>query len=214
LVDEKFEKSNELKLLSGKEQNLREKLKKQYDLANRLQSEITRIIEEEARKAAELLKKNNTDFFQLTPEEMLLADIFSKNKEKLPWPTQRGIITGEFGEQPHPFLKGVKVRNDGVDIATTEGAIVRCVYDGTVSRIFAIPGAHKTVIIRHGNFLTVYSNLKDVTVNQGDKVKTKQTIGVIYTNVEGENKSVLQFQIWKENTKLNPREWLAKTKNG
>lgn len=214
LYNEKSEKKKEVNLLIGKEQDLRKKLKEQYDLSNRLHKEITRIIEEEARKAAELLKKNNNDFFQLTPEERLIADIFSKNKSKLPWPTQRGIITGDFGEQPHPFLKGVKVRNDGVDITTTEGAIVRSVYDGTVSRIFALPGAHKTVIIRHGNFLTVYSNLKEVTVNQGDKVKTKQTIGVVYTNKENESRSVLQFQIWKENIKLDPKDWLAKTKNG
>ncbi|MGD9991946.1 MAG: murein hydrolase activator EnvC [Salinivirgaceae bacterium] len=214
LLAEKSDKDKEVKRLAGKEHELKLKLQKQQDLSNRLQKEITRIIEEEARKAAELLKKNNSDFFQLTPEEQLIADIFVRNKERLPWPTERGIVTGEFGEQNHPFLKGVKVRNDGIDIATTEGAIVRSIYEGTVSRVFSIPGAHKTVIIRHGNFLTVYSNLKEVTVSQGDKVQTKQTIGIVFTNKESESKTILQFQIWKEDVKMNPMEWLARSKNG
>ena len=91
---------------------------------------------------------------------------------------------------------------------------MRSIYDGVVSRIFVIPGANKTVIIRHGNYLTVYSNLKEVYVKQGDRVKTKQEIGVVHTEVQSDHKSVLQFQIWKENEKLNPVEWLAKMKNG
>jgi len=128
---EKTDKDMEVKRLAGKEHELKLKLQKQQDLSNRLQNEITRIIEEEARKAAELLKKNNTDFFQLTPEEQLIADIFVSNKLRLPWPTERGVVTGEFGEQNHPFLKGVKIRNDGIDIATTEGALVRSIYDGS-----------------------------------------------------------------------------------
>ncbi len=214
LLAEKSDKDREVERLAGKEHELKLKLQKQQDLSIRLQKEITRIIEEEARKAAELLKKNNSDFFQLTPEEQLIADVFVRNKLRLPWPTERGIVTGEFGEQNHPFLKGVKIRNDGIDIATTEGALVRSIYEGTVSRVFSIPGAHKTVIIRHGNFLTVYSNLKEVTVSQGDKVQTKQTIGVVFTNKETEHKTILQFQIWKEDVKMNPMEWLARSENG
>ncbi len=214
LIVEKIEKNREFKLLAAKERDLKIKLKKQNDIANRLQKEITRIIEEQAKIAAAKHKGNSKSFFQMTPEEALIADIFVKNKSKLPWPTERGIITGYFGEQPHPFLKGIKVNNGGVDISTTEGAIVRAIFDGTVSGIFVIPGAHKTIIIRHGNYLSVYSNLKNVTVNQGDKVKTKQTIGVVYTEKQKDHKTVLQFQIWKENNKLNPAYWLAKGQNG
>ncbi len=211
---EKIEKNREFRLLAAKERDLKLKLKKQNDIANRLQKEITRIIEKEARLAAAKHKNNTKSFFQLTPEEALIADIFVKNRSKLPWPTERGVITGDFGEQPHPFLKGIKINNGGVDISTTEGAIVRAIFDGTVSGIFAIPGAHKTIIIRHGNYLSVYSNLKNVTVAQGDKVKTKQTIGVVYTEKEKDHKTVLQFQIWKEDQKLNPAYWLAKGQNG
>jgi septal ring factor EnvC (AmiA/AmiB activator) len=213
LIAEKQKKNKELKLLSNKDKTLRARLREQNKIAKKLQKEIARIIEDEARKAAERLKNNSKDFFQLTPEEKLISDNFSKNKHRLPWPTVRGIITVEFGEQPHPFLKGIKIRNDGVDISTTEGSIVRAIYDGVVSRVFVITGAHKTVIIRHGNYLSVYSNLKDVVVHQGDKVKTKQTIGVIYTDNDKDHKTVLQFQIWKDIVKLNPADWLANASN-
>jgi len=214
LISEKQEKDNEVKLLSGKEKDLKQKLKVQYDLSSRLQKEIQRIIEEEVKKAAELLKKKNTGLFQMTPDEMLIADIFAKNQSKLPWPTVRGTITGVFGEQPHPFLSGVKIRNLGIDISTNEGAKVRSVYEGTISEVFFLPGAHKTVIIRHGNYCTVYSNLKEVYVKKGDKVSTKQDIGVVFTENDIDHKTVLQFQIWKEKEKLNPEDWLAKLKNG
>jgi len=213
LVNEKNEQSTAVKRLTVKEKDLKKQLRTKYDLANRLQKEIERIIEEEARKAAEKLKNSSKDFFQLTPEEKRIAEYFDKNRKSLPWPTVRGIITSSFGEHPHAVLKGVVVRNDGVDITTTEGAIVRSIYDGVVSRIFVIPGAHKTIIIRHGNYLSVYSNLKEVFVKQGDKVKIKQQIGIVFTDKDDEHKSVLQFQIWKENVKMDPQEWLAAGKN-
>lgn len=213
LFAEKTEQDKSLKKIKIEEKKLRKKLKKQYRVAQNLQKEIERIIEEEARKAAARLKNSSAGFFKLTPEEKLIATNIEKNKKHLPWPTKRGIITGSFGEHPHPIIKGVKIKNDGIDIATNTGAIARSIFDGTVSRIITVPGAHKTIIIRHGNYLTVYSNLKEVIVRQGDKVKTKQTIGVIYTDKINENKTVLQFQIWKENKKLNPEYWLAKNKN-
>ncbi len=214
LLSEKQEQNVSLKGLKSKEKELKIQLNKQYKIAQNLQKEIERIIEEEARIAAEKARNSSPDFFKLTPEEQLIADNINKNKTHLPWPTQRGVITSNFGEHPHPVIKGVKVRNDGVDIATNEGAVVRSIFEGTVSRVFVLPGAHKTIIIRHGNYLTVYSNLKDVIVKQGDKISTKQSIGVVYTDKDNENKTVLQFQIWKENIKLNPEEWLTKGKNG
>lgn len=214
LIVEKNDKNNEVKKLASKHNELKLKLRKQNEIADRLKKEIARIIEEEARLAAEKSSGKGSGFFSLTPEEKLIASVFSKNKTRLPWPTERGVITGKFGEQPHPVLKGIKIRNDGVDISTNQGSTVRSIYEGTVSRVFSIPGAHKTIIIRHGNYLTVYSNLKEVFVNQGDKVDTKQTIGIINTDNDKDHKTVLQFQIWKENEKLNPLEWLAKGNNG
>ncbi len=211
----KKEKSDQNKIIQKLEKEkveLKKKLDKQIKLASELQHAIEKVIAEELAKANS--KKKSPNVFQLTPEEQKLANTFASNKKKLPWPTERGVITGFFGENPHPVLKGVFVRNDGIDISTTEGSYIRSIFDGTVTRVFVIPGAHTTVIIRHGNYLSVYSNLSEVFVKQGDKVSTKQMIGKIYTDKEEEGKSVLQFQIWKENQKLNPQEWLASSKNG
>lgn len=211
LKKEKTDQNNIIQQLDKQKSELKKKLEQQMQLANQLQNKIEKIIEEELKKAN--ANKKALNVFQLTPEEKKLADTFSSNKKKLPWPTERGVITGYFGENPHPVLKGVFIRNDGIDISTTEGSYIRSIFDGTVTRVFVIPGAHTTVIIRHGNYLSVYSNLAEVFVKQGDKVKTKQSIGKIFTDKDDENKSVLQFQIWKENQKLNPQEWLASSKN-
>lgn len=205
----KKEKDGQKKIiqnLENQKSDLRKKLDKQIKLANELQREIEKIIAEELAKT----NKKGPNVFKLTPEEKKLADNFASNKNKLPWPTERGVITSSFGENPHPVLKGIFVRNDGIDISTTSGSYIRSVFDGDVTRVFVIPGVHTTVIIRHGNYLSVYSNLSEVFVKQGDKVKTKQSIGKIFTD---DDKSVLQFQIWKENVKLNPQDWLATSKN-
>lgn len=207
LRKEKADQNKIIQNLENQKAELRKKLDQQIKLANELQREIEKVIAEELAKAN---KKKGPNVFQLTPEEKKLADNFASNKNKLPWPTERGVVTGYFGENPHPVLKGIMVRNDGIDISTTDGSFIRSVFDGVVTRVFVIPGAHTTVIIRHGNYLSVYSNLSEVFVKQGDKVKTKQSIGKIFTD---EDKSVLQFQIWKENVKLNPQDWLASSKN-
>lgn len=212
LKKEKSDQNQIIQKLDKEKVELKKKLDKQIKLASELQNAIEKVIAEELAKANS--KKKAPNVFQLTPEEQKLANTFASNKSKLPWPTERGVITGFFGENPHPVLKGVFVRNDGIDISTTEGSYIRSIFDGTVTRVFVIPGAHTTVIIRHGNYLSVYSNLSEVFVKQGDKVSTKQMIGKIYTDKEEEGKSVLQFQIWKENQKLNPQEWLARSKNG
>lgn len=218
LTSEKVEKQIILKALKKNEKQLKRQLSEQVLAAEKVQREILKLIEEETRKAAEKLKASKTtgskdkSIYQLTPEEKLISKNFSENKNRLPWPTEQGVIIDYFGEHAHPVLKGVTVRNDGIDIATTEGALVRAVFEGEVSRIFAIPGANKTIILRHGNFLTVYSNLKDILVKPGDKVIAKQNIGTVFTDRSDGNKSNVKFQLWKENSKLDPEQWLAKTK--
>jgi len=213
LSKEKLEQSIVIKKLNAEHSDLKKKLQNQVKLANVLQKEIERIIAEEVRIANEKNKKKNSNVFQMTPEEQKLAEVFVNNKKKLPWPTERGVITGYFGEHPHPILKGIVVRNDGIDISTTEGTDVRAVFEGVVSRVFVLPGAHTTVIIRHGNYLSVYSNITDVIVKQGDKIKTKQILGKVYTDKEDDNKTILQFQIWRESEKMDPKDWLARAKD-
>ena len=146
---------------------------------------------------------------QLTPEERLISENFQGNKGKLPWPTERGIITGKYGKHQHPVLKQITTQNDGIDISTVEGASARALFDGVVSKVVAILGANYTVIIRHGNFLTVYQNLVDVRVTKGDQVSAKQSLGRIYTEKETSS-TILHIEIWREMTKQNPEDWLSR----
>ena len=141
LKREKSDQNVMIKQLDKQKTELKKKLDEQVQLANKLQKEIEKVIAEELKKS----KKADMKVFQLTPEEKKLADNFISNKSKLPWPTERGVITGFFGENPHPVLKGVFIRNDGIDISTTEDSYIRSVFDGDVTRVFVIPGAHKTV---------------------------------------------------------------------
>ena len=217
LYGEKQEQSTVLNQLKSQEKDLKSKIKEKELVAHKLQLEIEKIIAEEARKAAERARlaasKGNSSGksnFALTPEDKLISDNFGKNKGHLPWPTERGGITGVFGEHPHPVLSGIKIRNNGIDISTTEGSIVRAIFNGTVSKVFMTPDGNQAVIIRHGNYLSVYSNLKDVIVSSGDKISTKQTIGVISTEKK-ENTTEVHFEIWKNNSKLNPKYWISKT---
>ena len=131
---------------------------------------------------------------------------FKDNMGKLPWPLSKGIIISEFGEQPHPVIKGVTIKNNGIDIKSAENGI-HAVFEGEISRIINIPGYNNAIIIRHADYLTVYANLKDIFVKQGQKVSMNQKIGTLYKE-KGETSGTLHFEIWKENQKLNPKRWL------
>ena len=138
-----------------------------------------------------------------------LSDDFAGNKGRLPYPVSgRHTIVAAFGEQQHQELKYVRTNNSGIDIQTAPGADARAVFNGEVTRVFVVPGYNNSVIIRHGNYLTVYSNLSQVYVKAGDKVSTCQAIGKIFTDTEDGNATILHFQLWKEKTKLNPAPWL------
>lgn len=206
LSQEKTQKNSEIQKLQKEQQTLRKKLQQQREIEQRLENEIQKIIEEEARKS----KATGTTGFSLTPEQKLVGESFVQNKKKLPWPVERGVITEHFGINQHPVLANVQTRNNGISISTEAGAKVRAVFNGEVSRVFGITGGNSAVIIRHGKYLTVYSNLREVTVKKGDKVKTKQTIGTVYTDTDDDNKSILKFQIWLENQKLNPEDWIGR----
>lgn len=213
LTREKDEKNSTVILLQKKEKELRKALKEKESAARKLQLAIEKIIAEEIRLAAERASKAGAETSRLTdialtPEEMELSNIFSNNQGKLPWPSERGIISGTFGEHPHPVLRGIKTKNNGIDILTNDGAMARAIYNGVVTSIMSIPNYNNVVIIRHGEFLTVYSNLESVYVQRGDEVETKQIIGKVYTNTS-ESKTELHFEIWRGKTLLNPELWLA-----
>lgn len=107
-------------------------------------------------------------------------------------------------------MKNLIIKNNGVDITTNPGEKARSIFNGTVSKVFLVPGSNSAVIIRHGQYISVYANLREVYVKQGDAVKTKQEIGLIYSDTEENNKTVLKFQIWRGNVKLNPEDWISR----
>ncbi len=125
---------------------------------------------------------------------------FQKNKGKLPVPA-KGIISSTFGKHKHAVLKNVEINNDGIDIATQKDEPIKVVFNGTVVQVLKIPGANKAVIVKHGQYYSVYSNLSEVNVHKGDKLSTGEIVG----KPEGR---VLNFQIWYKNKKLNPQKWL------
>jgi len=222
LAQEKEEKNNSVKKLQQKEKELVKTIKQKEKEAKKLQQSIEGIIAEEIRKASEKSKtvvnkpasansvpvSNTSKELGLSDADIKLSNNFASNKGKLPWPTEKGIVTSTFGVHPHPVLTDIKVKNDGIDISVSQGSKARAVFDGKVTGVVSIPGANKAVIIRHGEYLTVYSNLSDVYVKTGDNVKTKQSIGLIFTDPE-DSKTEFNFQVWYGKVLTDPLNWLS-----
>ena len=201
LQSEQEKKQVMVKSLSKKERQLQKELQEKKDISEKIEKEIARMVEEESKKA---VKSDNT------PEQKLIGENFSENKGRLPWPVEKGIITSQFGIQKHPVLKYVTENNIGIEITSLGKTAVRSIFKGEVSKVFPIKGANATVIIRHGKYLTVYQNVVDLKVKQGDKVDTKQEIGSVYCDTENGNKSILKFMIFEEKEKLDPESWITK----
>ena len=212
LENEKGDADRTVQNLSRKEKELKASLRAKEKAAAALQKTIENIIAEEIRLAEERARAESTSKtssgFALTPEELQLSENFASNKGKLPWPTERGIVSSTFGEHQHPVLPRVKVKNNGIDILTSEGEYARAIFGGIVTRIISVPNFNNVVIIRHGEYLSVYSNLDEVLVSKGQEVSTKQNIGRVYTN-HSENKTELHFELWKAKDLMNPSYWLA-----
>ena len=204
LVNQRTKESAVINNLKRKESELREQIREKERIAKELESRIREIIEEEARS------KNSANIYAaLTPEQELVGNDFKRNKGKLPWPVEQGIITVGFGSHEVAGLRGSSVQNNGVDITSSPGTEVRAVFEGEVTKVFAILGANYTVLIRHGEFLSVYQNLVNVRVKTGDKVLTKERLGEAYTD-ENENVASMHFEVWQERNILNPEEWISK----
>ncbi|MBR2492392.1 MAG: peptidoglycan DD-metalloendopeptidase family protein [Paludibacteraceae bacterium] len=210
LQNEKNKQDKLVKDLKKKERQLKAELKKQQKLANKLNEQIEKKIAEEAKKSSKPSSSGSGKTYALTKEEKLLSGNFEKNQGRLPWPVLKGIVVGHFGIHPHPVLKHVTTNNKGIYIQCPKGSQARAVFDGEVTQTFSIAGSNKTVIIKHGIYRTVYSNLSKVTVKVGDKVKTKDNIGTIYSDPEDGDKTELYFQVWKDRNIHNPENWLAK----
>jgi septal ring factor EnvC (AmiA/AmiB activator) len=202
--------------LSRREEELKEKIDKHKAAVNRLERIISDLVREEIRRSHKMAgppspeNKNDNDEnrMSLTPEGKLISKNFAGNKNRLAWPVQNGFISSGFGRHEHPVLKRVYVDNLGIDISTKSGEKVRSVFDGVVGLVGTVPGMDgQIVMVRHGEYFTVYSGLKNVSVSAGDRVKARQSLGEVYKDAE--DGAVLQFQIWKNNHRLDPEDWLA-----
>lgn len=215
LTSEKKEKEQVFSKLQDQESKLKKDIEKKKKDAEKLQQAIQREIQKELeklQKEADSKHKAKPERLVLTPEAQQLSNSFASNKSKLPWPIIKGIVSEHFGIHPHPLMPNIDVNNNGIDITTTNGALARAVFDGEVKAVVNIPGSGQFVLVRHGEYLTIYSNLKEVYVKVGDNIKTKQNLGAILYD-DDESKTVLHFELWKGQTKLDPETWLYPTNN-
>lgn len=201
LHNEQEKKENLVQSLTRKEKQLRKELEEKKKVNRQIESEISRIIEEEKKRIVTA---------PVSKEMKITGDSFEENKGRLPWPVDKGIITSHFGLQQHPVLKNVTEDNIGIEITTVNNARAKAVFKGQVVRVFAISGANMAVIIRHGKYLTVYQNLVKLKVKAGDNVEAGKEIGEVFQDPMEDGKSVLRFSVYSEKTKLDPEAWLVK----
>lgn len=214
LIKEKNELDEQVKKLKKQEGKIQQNIKDKQAQAKKFQKQIDDIIAEEIRKANERASKDakkgtKPDKMALTPAEKALSTSFSANKGKLPWPVERGVVSSSYGKHASAISDKVTITNNGIDIVTTENAKARCVFDGVVVTVVKPSATNIGVIIRHGDYFTVYSQLDEAFVNRGDKVKTKQDIGRVHTD-RAEGKTELHFELRQGKDCLNPSTWLAK----
>ena len=207
LQADKQERTALVDQLQDEEKRLRKAQKAQEKERQRLSNEIKRIIEAEL--AAE--RASAAGEFALTPEGKIVSEAFEQNQRTLPWPVMRGVVTQGFGRQPHPTLSGITIENNGIDITTEAGNRALSIFQGSVSSVFNLPGAGTSVIITHGAYRSVYTNLTNCPVKKGDAVDVGTFLGTV-GSASGDN-SVLHFEVWKvvgsDRTPVDPRKWLT-----
>ena len=200
LKQEREKENSELIKLKKREKELRKKIDENEKVMKKLEKEIIDLITKEAE---ENKNKKNVSVDAITTS-------FKNSRGKIDWPVEKGVIIREFGEQPHPVLKGIILNNEGIDINSTKDEKVKSIFDGQVKKVFAVPGSNMAVIIRHGHYLSLYSNLVNIRVKTGDIVKKGQYIGDIYYLKNDEKSSLLHLRIYEETKVLTPKIWLIK----
>lgn len=226
LETDKEKKAQEVEKLTEKEKKTKEQIALKNKAAQRLNQTIRKIIEKEIRIAREkavalaakstakstttvIKKAPKADEVYLSPQEMALSNDFSSNQGRLPWPVLKGAIVSNFGRHEHPSIKDIFIENNGIDLKTTPGANARAIFDGTVVTIFNLPTTQNCIMVKHGAYFSVYSNIVNTYVKTGDKVTAKQALGSIYTDPT-DNATKLHLEIWNGKDKLNPATWLVK----
>ncbi len=212
LTKEKSDKEVLIGDLKKKESELKDEVKRKKLAADNVKKQIDKLIEEELKKYTSKPNKKDPkkpNKISLTPEEELVNTGFEGNQGRLPWPLKEGVITQGFGPYQHPDLKDIDMNNNGVNITTNKGANVRAIYEGEVVVAGSLGGTTgKVIIVKHGEYFSVYQGLDELSVKKGDKVKVKQNLGTILD--DDDNKNELHFELYKGKTLLNPENWISK----
>jgi len=200
--------------LTKKEKSIRSQITATKKQQQQLESMIRKAIEEEIRLAEEAAKKEDSratktegSSLPMTPEVAALSSSFAGNRGRLPWPVETGFISQTYGDHPHPTLRGIMVPSDGINIRTQPNSNVRTVFDGTVAKVASMPGYGETVLIKHGEYYTLYTKLQSTSVKVGQVVKARDVIGRVATNSDGE--AEIHFQTWKGLQKMDPASWIS-----
>lgn len=197
LEDLKKKQNQLVRSLEKEENKLKRDLERTREAIARLDRLIEEVIKDEIAREALTTR---------TTRNVSLSANFEENRNKLPWPVASGFISQKFGQQNHPVLKGIKIQNEGVHIQTRENEKVKCVFEGQVTSVAFVPAMGSAVLIKHGDYFTVYAGLKEVFVKAGQNVVIDQEIGRVSANSEGI--SELRFQIFKQMQPLDPQQWL------
>ena len=207
LKEERNVQENLIKSLRRKERSLAAQISKKEKEARAIDREINRLIRAAIAASNKAAGKTGKKTFELTPEAKLIAANFEANRGRLPWPLDKGVVTQGFGRQSHPVVKTTTIQSNGVTIATAHSTEVRAVFEGEVMSVVTFKGSNPSVLIRHGNYITVYKNLGKLYVKKGDKVKAKEAIGEVFTNQQT-GKTEIQFSIFNNVKVLNPKGWI------
>ncbi|RPG70030.1 MAG: peptidase M23 [Flavobacteriaceae bacterium TMED120] len=209
LKKERRQQQSMIQQLRRKSRSLTAQIRKKQQQSDAIDQEIQRLIREAIAASNKKAGKKTKATFAMTPDEKLIASNMEANRGRLPWPVVEGVITQRFGTQPHPVVRTTMIKSTGITIATAPESDARAVFEGEVMSILSFKGSNPTVLVKHGNYITAYKNLGKVYVKKGDKIKTKQAVGQVFTNpVDG--KTSLQFSLFQASKPQNPKLWLAR----
>jgi septal ring factor EnvC (AmiA/AmiB activator) len=209
ILDEKQDQQTLISQIKKKEKKYKKELRQKQEKEKKLSEQIDKIIKEAIAKSNAAKGAKKSKGFALTPEAKALAATFEQNKGKLPWPVETGLIVRRFGKQPHPVYPGNYINSTGIHIATKKGTLARAIFNGEVLAIQTQSEGKKSILLRHGNYISVYNNLETVFVRVNEKITTGQSLGKIFTDrITGKTKLI--FVLSKNTTRLNPVLWISK----
>ena len=209
LAQNKKDQQGLISSIRKKESQFAAQLRKKQQEINSIDKAIEKIIADAIAANNKASGSSSRSVFELTPEAKALAADFAANKGKLPWPVKSGVVSMHFGTQPHPVVKSISINSNGVRIDTDKDGKAKAIFSGVVSEVQAVKGANKAVMVRHGDYISIYNNLEKIFVRKGDEVSIGQELGEVATSPTS-GKTTLHFLLYQNSTKLNPEQWIYK----